>query len=63
VDFKNPKTYLIPNRAHNRNYWQRLRYKIALLRPEIIGRQGGFWGNVMYKSGLNKISLNLRKYK
>ncbi len=63
VDFKNPKTYLIPNRAHNRNYWQRLRYKIALLRPEIIGRQGGFWGYVMYKSGLNKISLNFRKYK
>ena len=40
INFDNPKTYLIPNRVHNRGWWRRQLYKIAML-PEKIAKRGG----------------------
>ena len=38
-----PDTYLLANRANNRNKWRRCKYKVAIL-PEKLWRYGGFWG-------------------
>ena len=51
VDFKNPRTYLIPNRVHNRNWLARLKYKLAML-PEKMMKRGGFIGYIKHKLGI-----------
>lgn len=44
----NTNVFFQPERAHNRNAWQRMQYRMAMI-PEKIQRYGGFWGYVIHK--------------